>query len=256
VVTNPFELTGRVALITGAGRGIGREIAVVLARAGADIAVVDIDPETAAAAAAEIAALGRRSHAITADVADQVSVDAMTADALAALGRIDILVNNAAIAAVNLPILEHDAQAWLGQIDVDLNGVFRCCQAVGRHMVERGSGSVVNIASMSGLIVNWPQPQAAYNAAKAAVIHLTRSLAIEWADKGVRVNAVSPGYVATEMTKAGFSSPWGLAWMDLTPIGRPGTLAEVANAVWFLASDASSYSTGSNLVVDGGYTAR
>ena len=223
---NPFDLTGRVALITGAGRGIGREISVVLATARAANVVAAIDPAQAAAAAVH------------------------------EFGRIDILVNNAAIAAVNLPILEHDPQAWLRQIDVDLNGVFWCSRSVGRHMVERGSGAVVNIASMSGLVVNWPQPQAAYNTAKAAVIHLTRSLACEWAASGVRVNSVSPGYVATEMTKHGLSTPWGQAWLEMTPMGRLGTPTEVGYAVWFLASDASSYSTGSNIVLDGGYTAR
>ena len=253
---NPFDLTGRVALITGAGRGIGREIAVVLATAGADIVVADIDPATAADAASQIAGLGRRSLAVRVDVADEASVDAMTAAAVHEFGRIDILVNNAAIAAVILPILEHDTQAWLRQIDVDLNGVFWCSRSVGRHMVERGSGAVVNIASMSGLVVNWPQPQAAYNTAKAAVIHLTRSLACEWAASGVRVNSVSPGYVATEMTKHGLSTPWGQAWLEMTPMGRLGTPTEVGYAVWFLASDASSYSTGSNIVLDGGYTAR
>ena len=173
---------GWVVLVTGAGRGIGREISTVLANAGADIAIVDIDPVTAADTAAYIKSLGRRSVAITADVTNEASVDAMTAEAVRALGRIDILVNNAAVAAVNLPILEHDPQDWIRQINVDLNGVFWCSRAVGRHMIDAGGGSIVNIASISGLIVNHPQPQAAYNTAKAGVIHLTRTLACEWAD--------------------------------------------------------------------------
>lgn len=251
----PFDLTDRVALITGGGRGIGREIARVLAGAGAHIVIADLDAATAADAAQEIESLGRRSVSIATDVADRASVDAMVAGALDAFGHIDILVNNAAIGAANRPFLEADPGIWLHALEVNLNGVVWCSRAVGAHMVERGAGSIVNIASISGLVVNRPQPQADYNASKAAVIHLTRSLASEWAEHGVRVNSVSPGYIGTEMTKKGMAiAGWGETWLDMTPMKRMGTPTEVAYAVWFLASDAASYSTGSNVVVDGGYT--
>ncbi len=250
-----FDLTDRVAVITGAGRGIGREISRVLAAAGARVIIAEIDQQSAADAAGELAAAGRDALALEVDVSDPGSVERMTASAIGAFGHIDVLVNNAALGAANKPFLEDTPETWLRAIDVNLNGVAWCSRAVGAHMVERGSGSIVNIASMSGLIVNRPQPQADYNASKAGVIHLTRSLACEWAEAGVRVNSVSPGYIGTEMTKKGMGTPgWGEMWLDMTPMKRMGTPTEVANVVWFLASDAASYCTGSNLVVDGGYT--
>jgi NAD(P)-dependent dehydrogenase (short-subunit alcohol dehydrogenase family) len=252
---NPFDLTARVALVTGAGRGIGREIARVFAGAGADLAIADIDSDSAADAAAEIASMGRRALGIRADVADRVNVDEVVDAVIAEFGQIDILVNNAALAPTNKPVLEDRPEDWIRALDVDVNGAYWCSRAVGRQMVSRGSGAIVNIASMSGIIVNRPQPQAAYNASKAAVIHLTRSLAAEWAANGVRVNAVSPGYIGTDMTKRGFATPgWGETWLSMTPMGRMGTPTEVAWAAWFLASDAASYCTGTNLVCDGGYT--
>lgn len=252
---NPFDLTGRVALVTGAGRGIGREIARVFAGAGADLAIADIDAVTAADVAAEIASMGRRALGVRTDVADRVSVDALVDAVIAEFGRIDILVNNAALAATNKPVLEDRPEDWIRALDVDVNGAYWCSRAVGRQMVARGSGAIVNIASMSGIIVNRPQPQAAYNTSKAALLHLTRSLAAEWAANGVRVNAVSPGYVGTDMTKQGFATPgWGDTWLSMTPMGRMGTPTEVAWAVWYLASDAASFCTGTNLVCDGGYT--
>lgn len=147
---------------------------------------------------------------------------------------------------------------WRRVVGVNLDGTWWCCRAVGRHMLERSSGSIVNIASISGSIVNWPQAQAAYNASKAGVIHLTRSLASEWASRGVRVNSVSPGYVATAMTEKGFreNPEWGRTWLEMTPMGRMGTPTDVANAVWYLASEAAAFATGTDLIVDGGYTVR
>lgn len=255
---HPFDLADRVAVVTGGGRGIGREIALVLADAGADIAIAEIDPSTAEATAEEIAQSGRRALAIPTDVSDLTAVEAMAAQAIEAFGRVDILVNNAAIRPAGDPFLVRDPDHWRRSMGVALDGVAWCSRAFGAHMVERRSGAIVNIASMSGLIVNRPQPQVDYNAAKAAVIHLTRSLACEWAPHGIRVNAVSPGYIQSDMTdmpQIAIEHPgWTETWLEATPMGRVGTPREVANAVWFLASDGASFCTGTNLVVDGGYT--
>jgi NAD(P)-dependent dehydrogenase (short-subunit alcohol dehydrogenase family) len=254
-MTNPFDLTGRIALVTGAGRGIGREIARTLANAGADVAVTDILPDIGQEAAEEIASIGRQSHFVGMDVRDSASVDAAVAGVLERFGRIDILVNNAGIAQ-HIPAEETTDEVWLNMMNVNLNGVFWCCRAVGRHMLERGSGSIVSIASMSGHIVNKPQPQAAYNVSKAGVIMLTKSLAAEWASRGVRVNCVSPGYIGTEMTKVAFENKaMSDIWMNMTPVARMGEPIDIAHAVWYLASDAARFATGTDLIVDGGYTA-
>ncbi|MFL5777415.1 MAG: SDR family NAD(P)-dependent oxidoreductase [Chloroflexota bacterium] len=256
-IAPPFDLTGRVAFVTGAGRGIGRETALTLARAGAAVACVGSRRDAVEEAAAEVRSIGRHALDLVADVSDRGQVDAAVEAALGRFGAIDILVNSAGIARHTeaATMTEDD---WRRVLDVNLDGTWWCCQAVGRRMVERGSGAIVNIASMSGSIVNWPQSQAAYNASKAGVIHLTRSLASEWAASGVRVNSVSPGYIGTAMTEAGFRDhpDWGRIWLEMTPMGRMGTPADVANAVWYLASDAAAFATGTDLIVDGGYTVR
>ncbi len=256
-MTSPFDLTSRVALVTGAGRGIGREIARTLARAGADIVAVGLPGDALGETVADVHDLGRHGIVIEADVADPRQVDAAVARALADLGAIHVLVNCAGIAR-NSPAETTTDEDWARVIEVNLFGTYWCCRAVGRHMLERGSGSIVNIASMSGSVVNWPQPQVAYNASKAGVIQLTRSLASEWAARGVRVNCVSPGYIATEMTQQGLhmNPDWGRTWLEMTPMGRLGTPTDVANAVWYLASDAAAFATGTDLVVDGGYMVR
>jgi NAD(P)-dependent dehydrogenase (short-subunit alcohol dehydrogenase family) len=169
-------------------------------------------------------------------------------------GRIDCLVNNAGICR-NTPSEDVTDEEWRLVMSIDLDGVFYGCREVAKVMLKQGSGTIINIGSMSGIISNRPQPQSAYNTAKAGVIHLTKSLAGEWASRGLRVNCISPGYIGTPMTKLGLETPqWREAWLSSTPMGRLGEPTEVASVAVFLASAASSFMTGSNVVVDGGYT--
>ncbi|MFW6133802.1 MAG: SDR family NAD(P)-dependent oxidoreductase [Planctomycetota bacterium] len=254
MIDNAFDLSGRVAFVTGAGQGLGREFARSLAGAGAHVVIAELNPETGSAAAEEIEATGRNARAVTTDVTDYDSVQQAVAQAVDAFGRIDVLVNNAGITiwgeAESAPLDD-----WRKVVDVNYHGVYHCCRAVGQVMIDGTGGSIINIASMSGVIVNVPQAQASYNSTKAAVIHLTKSLAVEWAPHGVRVNAVSPGFMDTPMARPFFDSPeYGGVWMQRVPMGRPGRPEELAPLVVFLAGDGSSYMTGANVVVDGGYT--
>jgi NAD(P)-dependent dehydrogenase (short-subunit alcohol dehydrogenase family) len=252
--TSLFDLTGRVAIVTGGANGIGREIVRLLGSAGASIVVADLDGTTGEAVAREERAAGRSAMAVAVDVSRPDQVRAMTDEVMARRGRIDVLVNDAGI-CINAPAEVSKDEDWRRVIDINLDGTFWCSREVGRVMLERGGGSIVNIASMSGLIVNWPQPQAAYNASKAAVIQLTRSLASEWASRGVRVNSVSPGYIGTAMTRRGMATAgWGETWLERSPMRRLGEPRDVAYAVLYLASDASRFATGTNLVIDGGYS--
>ncbi len=244
-----FRLAGRTAVVTGGARGIGRAIAFALAGAGAAVTVADRDRDAAEATAAALRERGATASALVLDVTRVADVEAA-----AAAGETDILVNNAGL-VTNAPALDTTDADWRRVLDVDLDAVFWCSRAYGRGMVERGRGAIVNVGSMAGEIVVHPQGQPAYNAAKAAVAMLTKSLAAEWARSGVRVNAVAPGYTATELTLLGRSKPeWFQTWLDRTPMGRLGEPDEIAAVALFLASDAASFMTGSIVTVDGGYT--
>lgn len=250
-----FRLDGKVAVVTGAARGIGRAVAERLAAAGAHVVIADRDTAEAAVATSAIKQAGGKASAVALDVTDRDQIAEVVERLYAAHDRIDILVNNAGIVR-NAPAAEMSLDDWKSVVDIDLGGVFHSSQAFGRRMIADGRGAIVNISSICGEVTVYPQPQVSYNAAKAGVNMLTKSLAVEWAKLGVRVNAVAPGYVGTELTLRGRSNEeWFGTWMRMTPMGRLGEPREIANAVLFLAADASSYITGTVLTVDGGYTA-
>jgi NAD(P)-dependent dehydrogenase (short-subunit alcohol dehydrogenase family) len=251
-----FDLTGRTALVTGGARGLGLAMARALGSHGARLMLVDRDESTLAGAVAGLTAAGIETRSCLGDVT--VPVDTVRAVDLmrAAWGRVDACVCNAGI-ALNARAEEMTLDQWNAIIGVNLTGVFFTAQACARAMIEQRAGSIVMIASMSGLIVNVPQRQAGYNISKAGVIMATKSLAVEWAEHGIRVNAIAPGYMRTDMTAPAFEDPArGGIWLDLTPMKRAGEPHELDGAVVYLASDASSFMTGHTLVVDGGYVAR
>jgi NAD(P)-dependent dehydrogenase (short-subunit alcohol dehydrogenase family) len=251
-----FDLKGKVALITGGNGGIGLGMAEGLAAAGADIIIAARKAEKSKAAAAALAKRGVRTGVVEVNVADDASCRAMVAAAAKQMGRIDILVNNAGVAKSDVRAEDTSDDHWRFHMDVNVDGVFWCCRAFGRHMLDQGKGAIVNIGSMSGYIVNKPQPQSFYNASKAAVHHLTRSLAVEWAPRGVRVNAVAPTYIETPLTSFGIKENPEMykTWLEMTPMGRVGQPDEIASVVQFLASDAASLVTGTIVLADGGYT--
>lgn len=251
--TRLFDLTGRVAVVTGAGRGLGRSMALALAAAGADVVVSSRTAGDLESLREEINALGRGCQPITADCTVEADCERLVSGAQEAFGRLDILVNNAGI-NIRKPVLELAAEEFRSVLATNLDGYFLCGRAAGRAMVAQGSGKVINISSIMGRVVL--ATQAAYASSKGAIEQLTKVMAVEWAEAGVQVNAIAPTYFETELTRPLFEDA---ARHDLiverTPMRRWGQPHELAGAVIFLASGASDYVTGHTLVVDGGWTA-
>lgn len=243
-----FSLKGRTALVVGGATGIGRAAAEALVNFGATVFIGGRSTDVGEATAAEIGA-----SYLAMDVTDTTSVDAAVAELVRRSGRLDVAVNGAGT-GLNKPTEETEDAEFARVVDVNFGGVFRCCRAEGRVMLEQGGGAIINIASMSAHIVNHPQRQGVYNASKAAILHYTRSLAVEWADRGIRVNSISPGYTETAMTAISRTIPERLAsWHAKTPLGRIANPEEMAGAIVYLASAVSSFVTGTDIVVDGGY---
>jgi NAD(P)-dependent dehydrogenase (short-subunit alcohol dehydrogenase family) len=254
------DLDGKLVVVTGGGRGIGLEAVRGFLAQGAHAVVVDVHMTAGEVSDADADGWRRVSgdlecDFVSVDVTDQDAVTAFAAVLLRRRGAPDVLLNAAGIVR-GAAAEEMSGADWRDVVDVNFSGLFYVTQAIGTTMLAAGRGSIVSIASMSGIISNFPQKQVSYNASKAGVIHLSRTLAGEWADRGVRVNSVSPGYIGTDMTIPNMAAnpDWTAAWLERIPLGRVGTPAEVVAVILFLASDASGYVIGSDLVVDGGYT--
>lgn len=248
-----FSLDGRVAVVTGAASGIGRAIAGGLAHAGAAVACLDLPGDALDRTASDITTAGGRALAVPADVTDADALARAVTTIEDELGPLRLAVNSAGIAnaaaAEDMPLSQ-----WQRVIDVNLTGVFLSCQAEGRAMLGHGGGAIVNIASMSGTIVNRGLLQVHYNASKAGVAHLTKSLAMEWSSRGIRVNSISPGYVATPMNTRPEVAQQVATFEADTPLGRMATVDELVGPAVFLLSDAASFCTGLDLLADGGFT--
>jgi NAD(P)-dependent dehydrogenase (short-subunit alcohol dehydrogenase family) len=242
------------ALVTGGASGIGREVALAFGAEGAHVAVADIDHKGVESTVAEVRSRGGSAHAFTLDVTDAASVSAFVSAATSRLGRIDILVNSAGIREIK-PVLELPLEEWNRVMSVNITGVFLCSQAFARHLVNAGKrGAIVNLASTLGVVA--APNRAAYTASKHAVVGLTKEMAMELGDKGIRVNAVGPGVVRTPLTERYFQdAEYAQRVRDLHVLGRWGEPQEIAKAILFLASDDASFITGTTLVIDGGWTA-
>ncbi|MBM3132092.1 MAG: SDR family oxidoreductase [Chloroflexi bacterium] len=252
-----MKIDGKVALVTGGGRGIGHAVSLALARAGADIVVNYVsDAQAAQRTVDEINKIGRKATAIRADVAEAGEVDTMVEEALTRMGKIDILVNNAGVRSQLVPTLEQSVEAWDRLVGVHLRGTYLCCKRVGEWMVKQRYGRIVNVSSLAGM--GGVAFRADYGPAKAGILNLTKSLAVEWARHNIRVNCVAPGIVMTDlitgMSKTKFATNTEKAFRR-TPMRRAAEPEEVASVVLFLVSDASSFVTGVNIPVDGGWTA-
>lgn len=251
-----FRLDGRVALVTGGGQGIGRAYAHALGEAGAAVAVVDVSATGAETVAAELEKKGIEAIPVVADVTEPDHVQAMVDAVMKRWGRLTIGVNNAGVAgwfdAETMPKVE-----WDKMMALNLTGVFLCAQAEARVMLAAGYGKIINTASMSAHISNTPQNQCAYNVSKAGVLHMTRSLAAEWAPRGVRVNSISPGYTRTQLVNEFLEKPIGQEklphWLARTPMNRLGEVTDLQGAVVYLAAEVSDFMTGHDMIIDGGY---
>jgi NAD(P)-dependent dehydrogenase (short-subunit alcohol dehydrogenase family) len=252
-ILSKFCLDGQVAFVTGGGQGIGRAFAHALGEAGAKVAVADLALERAETVAKELKAKGVESIAIKVDVSNKADVQAAVQKVLSTFGDLHIGVNNAGI------VFHSDSEdtsqtEWDRTMGVNLDGVFFCCQAEAKHMLTKGYGRIINTASMSGRIVNHPQKQVAYNVSKAGVVHMTKTLGAEWAERGVTVNCISPGYVDTPLNQSESLMAVRKLWIRDTPMGRLAEVDDLTGAIVYLGSSLSAYVTGCDLVIDGGFT--
>ena len=253
-IIEKMRLTDKNIVVTGAARGIGKCISIALAEAGANVAIIDTDIEEAVKTSSELKSLGVNSIAYKADVSAPDDVKEMVTYVLKEFGSIDVAFCNAGI-CINAPAESMTLEQWKKVVDINLTGMFLTDQAFGKVMISQGGGSIINTASMSGHIVNTPQPQCAYNASKAGVIQLTKSLAVEWAQENVRVNSISPGYIGTELTlNSPTLKPLVEEWNAVAPLKRMGRPEELQSIAVYLAGDTSSFTTGSDFLIDGAFT--
>ncbi len=251
-----LDMTGRTAVVTGGTQGIGLAITHALSEAGARVVALTNDGKQLESAHVEMERFGYAIETMVLDVTDSAAVEDTVRRIETDIAPVATLVNNAGISPAFVGAQDVSDEIYLKVMDVNLNGVFWCCRAFGRAMLERGRGTIVNVGSMSGVINNIPQHQSYYNISKAGVHHLTKCLAAEWANRGVRVNCVAPTFIETKLTKFGMEDNPEMArvWLDMTPMGRVGQPDEIASVALFLASDASSLMTGSIVLADAGYT--